>query len=177
MDVTSIPHDSYYKFMFLGGVVLILTSIFFFEENEKNHENHSLIRDSIRVEFRSDSTKRARYGEIIPNLRSVTDAKLSAMEKKNINDFTSQALDELDKMNSRFNQNEHRLNLIDHQHQHFENARWRYLVIFAFGIIFIGIGGTKWEKEQKIKDKILQSQLDILELDYEQKKNETSSKD
>ncbi|MCD8455194.1 zinc ribbon domain-containing protein [Tenacibaculum finnmarkense genomovar ulcerans] len=175
MNIPNLP-DSLYKFLSLLGIVLIVFSMFSYEETinkyEENYEivllqkndfeilnnklkselevieeKENLIRNKLKIESLFDTINNQL------RLRRIIDDKGNELEdSKEIfslwNNYKKQTV-EIEAQSKRINFNIAKLNRIKTKK---EDKRKSFITIFLMGLLFLFIGYSQWNKEQFFKD-------------------------
>ncbi|RKR82649.1 hypothetical protein BDD43_2834 [Mucilaginibacter gracilis] len=165
-NIPTLPTDSLYKFMFIGGIVLILFSFFTMNRASDDIKLKRKAADSLSATIRTrnkiDSLK-SRWFDRNLNSHIFTTEELKSQienERKNLIDFISLS-DAYEKKALDLIKDEHKIDLIS----------FFMGVLIVVGITFTIVGGCQWYiKIQIPQDRLLQIQLQLAETELKNAK-------
>lgn len=178
MTIPSLPFDSLYKFIFVGGLILCITSLYLRNEFVNNLPDSSSRIDSITRIYKLASLKAhldtiessKLMSQYIQKSRQyiVSDnvdrsPYLSLIEKiRNLKYHNDSISIEMQILKNKFDLRYHLANK--------ETVLAKdYLILIWIGLFVTLIGAISWYKQQKISDSIHKLQLEILKKELNQK--------
>ena len=181
MTIPSLPTDSLYKFLFIGGIVLMISSIYFHNELMISLPNNYIKIDSLgrQADYNRINSDRAikdleSIGEEISEneklIRSGKQVDISSIKPSLI--IMKLRNDSLEIEGKRVLVIQKQL--LDNQQRKLDNLD-SFLMLFIIGFVLTIINIIFWHRQQKVQDKLQATQLAILELEYQSKLNPTKS--
>jgi hypothetical protein len=182
MTFPSLPTDSLYKFLFVGGLILLITSLYYDREKDLYTTKLIMTKDSVENNLIIVEAKILKSIEEKDTMRTkVTPEKYKELEtrvKKRLDGDTSGLYKaglviDLSKSDSILVADHNKfLHLIGKFNVEYSKTKedrcWIRICIF-FASLFIIVGIFSWYPQQKIQDDILKLQKDLLQIELEEK--------
>jgi hypothetical protein len=164
MNFPTLPFDSLYKFMFIGGILFIIGS-FYLQVQEINNVSHKkFLIDSLSNVIISDSLKTESIKNVLSKMKKADSLNLELNEEL-LGKFNNESFAYLGDRNIDLNKHQAALRI-----EYLKDSSFPYYWLgFGIGFFLFIYGGLLWFKQQVIQDSILQRQLDLLNLEVENK--------
>ncbi len=168
MTIPSLPYDSFYKFLFISGIILIITALYLRNDFVIKIPDTTAKIDSITQNYRmirlNSSFKKS--------MDSVLDLQnVKSTSKNSTNDASEIKLKyKSDSIKIRNGVLANQYLLRYHLPNYHTSLLLRFEIMWWSGIIIALVGGFFWQRQQAVQDKIQVIQLKILEKQLNEKK-------
>ncbi len=168
MTIPSLPYDSFYKFLFISGIILIITGLYLRNDFvtkipdttakiDSITQNYSMVRLNLSFKKSMDSALVSQDTNLTPR-SSISD--VAQIKSK----YKSDSI----KIRNGVLANQYLLRY--HLPNYHTSLLLRFEIMWWSGIIIVLVGGFFWHRQQIVQDKIQITQLKILEKQLSEKK-------